>query len=167
MTGHRFREGSMAEYILAICAAVLAVIYLAIGAQLPPVVIGDPLGPKVFPAIIGCGMLLSAIVIMLEARAKTRTSLETAIKATHDSHGESKARMILCGMAVWTLAYYMIFEGAGYVLSTVIYVMGMLIYFHPRRWMANVLIAIGFTGVAYGVFAHLLGVALPRGILGI
>ena len=48
----------MAEYIFLGPAAAVAVIYLAIDAQFAAAMIDDPVGPKIFPAIIGCGMLL-------------------------------------------------------------------------------------------------------------
>ena len=159
----------MAEYILGICAAAVAVIYLAIDARFPAAMIDDPVGPKIFPAIIGCGMLLSAIVIEIEARAKTRNALEVAVKPANDDEAgqRPKARLVLCCMAIWTLGYYAAFEPAGYLLATIVYVMGMLIYFHPNRWLTNIIIATGFTGVAYFVLAKLLGVALPQGLLGL
>jgi hypothetical protein len=50
----------MRDWVLAGCAVIGALIYLYADSQLPLVRIGDPLGPKIFPAIIGGGLLLSA-----------------------------------------------------------------------------------------------------------
>ncbi len=60
----------MRDWVLAGCAVIGALIYLYADSQLPLVRIGDPLGPKIFPAIIGGGLLLSGLLLMLETYRK-------------------------------------------------------------------------------------------------
>ena len=47
------RRLAMRDWVLAGCAVIGTLIYLYANSQLPLVRIGDPLGPKIFPAIIG------------------------------------------------------------------------------------------------------------------
>ena len=60
----------MADWILAICTAVGAVVYLYSDSKLPQLQVGDPMGPQVFPALIGIGLLGSALLLMLETWRK-------------------------------------------------------------------------------------------------
>ncbi|WP_322101377.1 tripartite tricarboxylate transporter TctB family protein [Paraburkholderia sp. J41] len=57
---------------LAIVVIVGAAIYLYMDLQLPEVRLSDPLGPKAFPALVGVGLIASALLLLLEGRARTR-----------------------------------------------------------------------------------------------
>jgi putative tricarboxylic transport membrane protein len=80
---------------------------------------------------------------------------------------EPRARRMLVAMAAWTLVYYVAFEPAGYVLATAVYLIGLLSVLNRGRWIVNLAVTLGFTVVSYIVFAKLLGVALPSGVLGV
>jgi putative tricarboxylic transport membrane protein len=58
-----------------------------------------------------------------------------------------------------------VFEVAGYIIATIVYLFGLLCVFHKGRHKSNALIAAGFTAVAYGIFSQLLNVQLPLGPL--
>ena len=73
--------------------------------------------------------------------------------------------LLLAGLVAWTALYYAAFEPAGYVIATLVYAFGALLFFHRSRWYLNLLIAMGFTAVAYLVFAEGLNVVLPAGLL--
>jgi len=47
----------MGDWVLAICTAIGAVVYLNADSKLPQLQVGDPMGPQVFPALIGIGLL--------------------------------------------------------------------------------------------------------------
>ncbi len=68
----------MRDWVLAGCAVIGALIYLYADSQLPLVRIGDPLGPKIFPAIIGGGLLLSGLLLMLETYRKRQQVVPAA-----------------------------------------------------------------------------------------
>jgi putative tricarboxylic transport membrane protein len=138
-----------------------ALVYLYADAQLPSVAIGDPLGPKVFPALVGLGLLASGLLLLLETRRK-RAAVAKAPPADPE---ERRHRVILVVMALWTVAYYTAFEPVGYIISTVVYLLGLLAYFNRGRHVANIAIAVGFTGVAYAIFSKFLGVAMPQGLI--
>ena len=150
----------MKDRLLAIVVMAGALVYLVADWRMPAVIVGDPLGPKVFPAIIGVGLLLSGLLLLLESRGATRSGAEPADPAEH------RHRIVLLGIAAWTAIYYMAFEPVGYLISTVVYMLVLLAYFNRGRHVVNVAVALCFTAVAYGVFARFLGVAMPMGLLG-
>lgn len=154
------------RYILPAASAALAIAYLTAGSQLRSVV-GDPIGPRLFPLVIGCGLLVSAFVLLLERPAEAHdVTAASRAEPAPGSNDEREARLLLLGIAAWTVLYAFVFEPLGYVPATLAYMLGLLIYFNRGRWLMNLLVASGFAACAYVLFARLLGVALPRGLLG-
>ena len=176
----------MKDRLLAVIVMVGALVYLYADMHLPTLEIGDPLGPKIFPALIGIGMFLSGLMLLIATERglrAARTSMSGArLAGTVPAHGgglvgpdavlpptpaqERHHRIVLLCMAGWTLVYYIAFEPVGYVISTVVYALVLLSYFNRGRHLANVLIAAGFAAVAYLVFGKFLGVSMPSGLLG-
>jgi putative tricarboxylic transport membrane protein len=152
----------MGDWVLAICTAIGAVVYLNADSKLPQLQVGDPMGPQVFPALIGIGLLGSALLLMAETWRKRRHAGTTPPPdPTARAH-----RLILVGMMLWTALYYFAFEPVGYFTSTLIYMFVLLACFNRGRWLINAACAVGFTLVAYGVFTRFLQVALPQGVFG-
>jgi putative tricarboxylic transport membrane protein len=148
------------DWILASCAAVGAVLYLHADYRMPRLELGDPLGPRAFPALVGSLLLLSAVMLAIETWRRQPVR-EAPVGTAGGSH-----YAVLVGMLIWTILYYAVFEPAGYVIATFVYQLGMLCFFNRGKHKTNVLIAAGFTGIAYGVFSQLLGVQFPPGPLG-
>lgn len=150
----------MKDKFLAIAAAVGACVYLYADYQIPPTELGDPLGPRAFPALIGILLLVSAGLLALENRHRAPEPEDDVAAVRHNHYP------VLAGMLIWTMCYYAVFEPVGYIIATVIYLFGLLCYFNTGRHRTNVSVAVGFTAVAYGVFSQFLGVQLPHGPLG-
>ena len=163
----------MADWILAICTAIGAVVYLNADSKLPQLQVGDPMGPQVFPALIGIGLLGSALLLMAETWRKQRrpaADSQPAAEPRPDPDPGAKDawahRLILAGMVLWTALYYWAFEPLGYLLATLLYTFVLLAGFNRGRWFVNAACAVGFTLVAYAVFTRFLQVALPQGVFG-
>jgi putative tricarboxylic transport membrane protein len=162
----------MRDWVLAGCAVIGALIYLYADSQLPLVRIGDPLGPKIFPAIIGGGLLLSGLLLMLETYRKRRQVLSVSAAAPSPAppapaHAPQDRQRpgVLLGMLAWTVVYYFAFEPVGYLVSTVVFLLGLLTMFHRKKPRTNLAVALGFTAVIYAIFTQLLHVPMPQGIL--
>jgi putative tricarboxylic transport membrane protein len=160
----------MGDWVLAICTAIGAVVYLNADSKLPQLQVGDPMGPQVFPALIGIGLLGSALLLMAETWRKQTWRKETWRKqrpagVTPDPSARAH-RLILAGMVLWTALYYLAFEPLGYLISTLVYMFVLLACFNRGRWLVNAACAVGFTLAAYGVFTRFLQVALPQGVFG-
>jgi len=153
----------MRDWLLAIAILLGATVYLYADSRLPQLAIGDPMGPRAFPALIGIGLLLSGLLLILETWRKRAAAAPHAADA---AAGDPKHLKILLALAAWTALYYVAFEPVGYLIATPIYLFALLAFFNPRRWLVNSAVALGFTASAYGVFAGLLNVQLPGGLLG-
>jgi len=158
----------MRDWVLAGCAIIGALIYLYADSQLPLVRIGDPLGPKIFPAIIGGGLLLSGLLLMLETYRKRQQVVPAAAPSSPAVAPAPQDRQrpgVLLGMLAWTVVYYFAFEPVGYLVSTVVFLLGLLTMFHRKKPRTNLAVALGFTAVIYAIFTQLLHVPMPQGIL--
>jgi putative tricarboxylic transport membrane protein len=150
----------MKDWFVAAAAAVAAVMYLYADYNMPRLELGDPLGPRAFPALIGGLLLLSAVMLAVE-NWRRQPPPETATPPAGSNH-----YMVLVGMLIWTLVYYTAFEPVGYIMATVTYLFALLCFFNKGKHLTNVLVAAGFTAIAYTIFSQLLGVQLPPGPMG-
>jgi len=152
-----------ADFLLAVTVFIVAAIYLHADAGLPRAHIGDPLGPKAFPALVGGGLILSALLLLFETWNKRRALTDQQPEPR--SKDEGHLILVMLGMVAWSALYYYVFESAGYLIATPIFLFGMLSYFNQGRHLANLVIAACFTAVVYLLFSILLGVPLPSGPL--
>ncbi|MGZ8209816.1 MAG: tripartite tricarboxylate transporter TctB family protein [Burkholderiales bacterium] len=151
----------MADRVIFVCTLLLAGIYFYATEQLPSLEIGDPLGPKAFPRLLGVGLVITALMLLVEImRAKTKP----ARAVTQAEPTDPRVYWIIAGVVVWTFAYFLIFEPLGFLIATSIYLFGLMAYFHRGRWLSAFLTAVGFAVGAYFLF-KVLGVSLARGIL--
>jgi putative tricarboxylic transport membrane protein len=152
-----------ADLWLAVTIIIVAAIYLRADFALPSARIGDPLGPKAFPALVGGGLVLSGLLLLLETWNKRRALRDTRVEPR--SGDRKHVALVLVGMIVWTGVYYYVFESVGYPIATPIFLLGLLSYFNRGRYVTNVLVAVCFTAAVYLLFSILLGVPLPTGPL--
>ena len=147
---------------------VLGVVYLFMTLRLPDVSIGDPLGPRLFPMIVGIGSLVSGVLLVAgeiraaKGGARQRADEETAV--------ERSARKALYGKIGLTIlagvVYGFILDTVGYLISTFVFMMILMCLVNTiRRMVENTVVSIGFSVVTYVLFATIFQVSLPRGIL--
>ena len=151
----------MADRIIFVGILVLAAVYFWATAQIPTLEIGDPLGPKAFPRLLGIGLLISAAMLlaeMLKAR-KSEPQAETEVAA-----GPSSVKIII-GVIAATGIYFVLFERLGYAVSTSLFLLAMTHYFNKGKLWTNVLTSVIYSFASFYIFTKLLGVNLPRGIL--
>src|SRR5215210_666269 len=104
----------MTDRVIFVCTLILAGVYFYATEQLPSLEIGDPLGPKAFPRLLGIALVLTAFVLLLEILRARKTAPVAA-------SGEAEHRgtyWVVGAAAGWTLLYFVIFEPLGYVAST-------------------------------------------------
>ncbi|HEX2830201.1 MAG TPA: tripartite tricarboxylate transporter TctB family protein [Burkholderiales bacterium] len=154
----------MADRVIFVCTLVLAGVYLYATEQLPTLEIGDPLGPKAFPRLLGVGLVLAAILLLFEM-VKARKAAPANRQASASEPAGRGAPAIVAGVAVWTFLYFMVFERLGYVVATTLYLVPLMMYFNKKRPLMNVLTAVLFCAGSYLLFTKVLGVNLAPGIL--
>ena len=155
----------MADRVIFVFTLVLAAAYLYATEQLPSLEIGDPLGPKAFPRLLGAGLVLTAIVLLYEMVRGRKTASAPSAAPPSDERGERTAWMVVAAAAMWTLLYFLVFEPLGYVISTMLYLYPLMAFFNRGRRVTNALTTVLFCVISYLVFTKLLGVNLARGIL--
>jgi putative tricarboxylic transport membrane protein len=151
----------MADRVILICTVVIAVVYLYATTLIPSLEIGDPLGPKAFPNLLGIGLLVAAGMLGLEIWAKRESNAPRV--ATSEIFEPAVVTMVGC-IAAWTAVYYAVFEKLGFILATSGYLLGMMAWFNRGKWLANALTAVLFSALTYVLFVKL-DVSLPRGVL--
>ncbi|WP_314018181.1 tripartite tricarboxylate transporter TctB family protein [Stutzerimonas degradans] len=112
----------------------------------------DPVGPRAYPLLLlllmGCG----ALWLLLKPQGEPTPAF--------DSPGAVRA--VLCVLAL--LAYALLFETLGFVISTALTGFALGLLFNGRLWPS--LISGALLGVLlYGLFDYLLDVPLPLGLL--
>ena len=153
----------VADRIIFAVTLVLAAVYFYATAQIPSLDIGDPLGPKAFPRLLGICLLISAALLLVEMIKKGKAAAPEAAEAPHPERNRHLA--IIVAVVIWTCLYYWVFEMAGYILSTAVYLLPLMAFFNRGKWMANVLTAVLFSIGTYALFAKVLKVTLAKGLV--
>lgn len=151
----------MADRIIFVCTLLLAGIYFYATEKLPSLEIGDPLGPKAFPRLLTIGLVITALVLLVEMlRAKTKPTRAV----TQAEPVDRRVYWVIGGVVVWTFVYFYVFELLGFMIATSIYLLGLTSYFNRGKWLTNVLTCVGFSVGSYFLF-KVLGVNLAPGVL--
>ncbi|MBI4195698.1 MAG: tripartite tricarboxylate transporter TctB family protein [Betaproteobacteria bacterium] len=152
----------MADRVIFACIVILAGIYFYATAQIPSLEIGDPLGPKAFPRLLGIGLLVTAGMLLLEMWRESANKSDTS---GQEPKGDHVHLYVIGGVSIWTALYFLVFERFGYVVASTLYLLALMAYFNRGKWIANVTTAVLFAVGSYGMFNYLLGVSLPKGFL--
>jgi putative tricarboxylic transport membrane protein len=151
----------MADRIIFVCIIILAGVYFWATSQIPTLEIGDPLGPKAFPRLLGVGLLISAAMLLAEM-IKERKS---ATVSEGSDAPDLATYKVIGGVIVATGIYFALFERLGYAVATALFLLAMTSYFNKGKRWTNVLTSVLYSFVSYYMFTKWLGVNLPRGIL--
>lgn len=149
------------DRVIFACTIVIGVVYLYATTLIPSLEIGDPLGPKAFPRLLGVFLFIAAGLLYLEMWRDRKA------KVPPPAEGESapwRYTGMIAVIAVWTGIYYAAFEPLGYIIATAIFLLGLMARFNRGKWVANVLTSMLFAGLSYWMFVAL-DVRLPTGIL--
>lgn len=153
----------MADRIIIVCTIVLAFLYLFGTWEIPVLDTVDPLGPRAYPYLIAVGFLVSAGWLWLEARQKRAVA---AAAPDPDSKESKRHYYVLAGVSGWIAAYFAALEPVGFLITTPIFLFGLMAYLNRGKWIANGASSVLFTLGAYFLFTKVLGVSLAAGVLG-
>lgn len=149
----------LTDRIIGAATIVVAAVYLYATAQIPTLEIGDPLGPKAFPDLLGIALIAAALLLFFESRKGCGEDDDVA------GFGDGRHLWLIGAVTLWTAGYFWVFERAGYVVATTGYLLALTFVFNRGRWLANVLTSVLFAAGSYGLFVKVLGVTLPAGVL--
>ncbi len=134
---------------LLVCGA-----YLNQAEQIPVMFFGDPLGPRAFPRLIAGLLALSALLWLAETIAARRAARGAEA---------SGPVLVPIGVLAWFGLYVLSLETLGFVIGSVLFLLGLLVVFHAGRWMTNLAVALLVPVGAQILFSRLLAVPLPAG----
>jgi putative tricarboxylic transport membrane protein len=154
----------LADRVILACSVLLAVIYLYASTQIPMLEIGDPLGPKAFPQLLGIALLIACAFLAAEIWRAQRKKNESDETVAEEPQFDGKVIPVLLVVVFWTGIYYLSFESLGYILGTTIYLLPMMAWFNRGKWLANIVSTLLFVGLTYFMFVKL-EVRLPQGVL--
>lgn len=118
--------------------------------------LSDPIGPGAFPGAVGCVLVVLGLAAAIIA-ALGRNAEPTDI-------GQPAA----VGVMVAALVLYLVLlQPAGFLLTTMAFLVVLFAYLGERRWWVLVLVAVLFTVAVFVAFRYGLNVALPKGVVGL
>ncbi len=151
----------MTDRVIFVCTLIVVAVYLYATTLIPSLAIGDPLGPKAFPRLIGIGLLIAAGLLFVEMWKERKASVPAPAA---EGIWHVRYLWILLAVVVWTGLYYAVFTRLGYVVATTVYLLALMAWFNRGKWIANVLTAVLYSALSYLMFVKL-DVNLPKGIL--
>ncbi|MEX2450459.1 MAG: tripartite tricarboxylate transporter TctB family protein [Rhodospirillales bacterium] len=154
----------MWDRILGSGVVALALGYLFATYQLPVDKTGDPIGPQMFPYMIGIGILVCGIWILLESFYKKQTAGD-APSARESSDYVKSRPLAAIGVLAWAATYFALFEVLGFAISCSIFLFGMTSFFNRGKWLINGLVSVIFSFGIFYAFTQLLDVKLAPGPL--
>jgi len=113
-------------------------------------------GPGFFPFLNAVGLGLTALVLVVQARHRARHAGESG-----------SAWPIVLGVAAGIAAYGILVEHLGFPLTSFLFLLLCWVVVAREPLWRSVMLAAVTVAAAYLLFDRLLGVRLPRGLLGL
>ncbi|RPJ35193.1 MAG: tripartite tricarboxylate transporter TctB family protein [Deltaproteobacteria bacterium] len=145
---------SLGNRVWGIILCAVGIYYLIEGINLPPAAIGDPLGPLVFPTILGTSLI--ACGVYLAVRPGPRANQPVLSRRTFPQV------LILFALL---LVYSAAIAWMGYLFSTFIFVFLTAFLMGERSWAKGVAISAIFSAGIFFLFVRVLTIPLPLGFL--
>ncbi len=114
-------------------------------------------GTKIFPTmVIILTAVLSAVIFLQDHLGKEKgKKLEI----------DKKVIVTIGKCTVIFVIYTLVFEHLGYILSTIVLLIGLLSILNKGKLKQNLIISLAFSVIAYFIFSKLLAISLPPGII--
>jgi len=143
---------------------IFGVIYAVQALALPKAPIGNPMAPIYFP--LGLGVLMAffgAITFVIEARKGLNSDDKSKRPQFHFK--TMKLIFIVIGFCI---LYTIMFDYAGFVFSTIVFLMGMLTFVNGRdKFVQNAVLTLCFSFGMWFIFVNVFQISLPASPLGI
>jgi putative tricarboxylic transport membrane protein len=159
---------SRREIAIAVFLAAFGGIVIALSGKIESGVYTDPLGPRVFPYALGVGIMLCGLLLGIGAFFRWQPEraglLSDAGGAEEVERGPFSPTRLLAAV-VATAIYVAAFEPVGYLITTPLYVVAILLIHGgaPRRTL--IVAPVVITTVLYIMFRFALRIPVPGGVL--
>lgn len=144
-------------------AATVAIggLYLVYAYDIRASALDDSLGPGGMPRVYGWLMVVLGAILCTQAAVTQRRT------AAPDDEWQGQGRQILwaAGLLAFGIAYLLVVETLGYLVAIALLLMGVALYQGaPAGWRPILIGLVGAT-LLWTLFAVILGVRLPQGLL--
>ena len=143
-----------ADRIWGIAVLVLGGIYLVQGIRIPPPAIGDPLGPRVFPSILGGLMCASGIFMIFRPGPVEEQPVL-----------DRRSFLPILTLFAFLLLYAALLPSLGYLVATFLFVMAVALIMGERSLPRGLAVAALFSCGIFFLFTRILTIPLPLGLL--
>jgi putative tricarboxylic transport membrane protein len=153
----RFNDGLIGGFLLLFAAAMML---HTLGFPAMP---GQPVGPALFPTVIGIGMSIAGVILIVQGalghrRGDALVRLDEGLRSPHHL---TNFLAVLVGLGFYILAA----RTLGFIITAFVLTSALMIKLRRGHVLTSLLIAAAATVVVYIVFARFLRVPLPRGLL--
>jgi putative tricarboxylic transport membrane protein len=121
------------------------------------------IGPRVFPVIVGLGIVLSGLALVI---ARSGVAAGVRLAPGEDAGGAAEEPVSwtsLTQVAALLAAYVAAFLPLGFIASSTLFMIGGARILGSRRWARDLAAAALLSVISYAVFTILLGLDLPDG----
>lgn len=144
-----------------IFAVLVGLFYLVSAITIPVLDVSDRIGPRTFPILVSIMVILcGALLLFKDIKSTKRKAFSWQFIAEKDIW--LRVALTIAGGIV----YGMVLDWLGYVITTFIFMVYVFSYINIGKHMKNIFIAFAFSTLSYTVFAIILKLSLPRGLLG-
>jgi putative tricarboxylic transport membrane protein len=144
-----------------IFSVLVGLAYLASAIAIPVLDVSDKIGPRTFPILVSIMVILcGALLLFKDLKSKKRTAFSWQFITEKDIW--LRVALTIAGGIV----YGMVLDWLGYVITTFIFMIYVFSYINIGKHVKNIFIAFAFSTLSYTVFAIILKLSLPRGLLG-
>jgi putative tricarboxylic transport membrane protein len=151
----------MVNVSLSIVSLFIVALYALGIVQIPKLLISDELGPQAFPTLLAICLVGIAIMLFVDG-IKSETWPESKAEFRRFMREDFR---VFVPSALAVLAYFLVFEHFGYLLSTLIFLLSfILLLYRGPKWI-GIVTAIGFSVISYMIFVMFFNAPLPHGIL--
>jgi putative tricarboxylic transport membrane protein len=142
------------DRIWGIVILILGGAYLIEGIRIPPAAFGDPLGPRVFPTILGISMAACGAFLLIKPEPRGGQPILVRRPLIQV--------LILCALL---LVYAISLHWLGYLLATFLLVWMAAILMGDRSFIRGLVISAVFSAGVFFLFTRVLTIPLPLGLL--
>lgn len=147
-----------------VIAVVVGGIYLVTTLMLPQMRMGDKLGPKLFPMVVGIAAVVAGVALIIQDLRHAKAG-KASKKA---DFGFAKRKDIWLKIILTTIVgitYGLVMDSLGFLLPTMLFMFFISTLINKGRLVQNIIMGVAFAVITYGVFGIALKLSLPRGII--
>jgi putative tricarboxylic transport membrane protein len=123
--------------------------------------LGDQIGPKLFPYIVGIGAILSGAILFVQDKRPGKASKKAEFNFVKDK--DIWIKILLT--TIVGIVYGLVMDSLGFILPTTLFMLFISILINKGRFIQNLVLALAFAVICYLVFGVALKLSLPRGFI--